>query len=50
MDKADLLDRLAEIRELVTESGISPDVIKEIRMILWLAEKEVEALKEADDA
>ena len=45
MDKADLLGRLAEIKELVTESGISSDAIREIRMILWLAEKEVEALE-----
>ena len=50
MDKADLLNRLAEIKELVTGSGISSNVVREIRMILWLAEKEVEALKEADDA
>lgn len=46
MDKADLfglLAEIAEIKELVTTSGISPTVIGEIRMLLWLAEKELES-------
>ena len=45
MDKADILGKLAEIKELVTQSGIDATVIGEIRMMLFLAEKEVEALE-----
>ena len=46
MDKADILGKLAEIKELVTQSGIDATVIGEIRMMLFLAEKEVEALEQ----
>lgn len=48
MDKADLFGRLAEIKELVTTSGMSPTVIGEIRMLLWLAEKELESLNSVE--
>ena len=46
MEKSDILARLAEIKELVTDSGINSTVIGEIRMMLWLAEKELEVIEE----
>lgn len=45
MEKSDLLARLVEIKELVTESGINPTIIGEIRMLLWLAEKELDSIE-----
>lgn len=48
MDKTDMLNRLAEIKGLVTNSGINPTVIGEMRMLIWLAEKELERIDGAE--